>query len=83
MNSDYDEEIRFKRLLSIFSAFLICIIFIICTLIITSCQFVPEISSDLEKVLDNDAVTVKCDKDCFQKDTDVTVHVEIKNKEAK
>jgi len=49
---------------------------------LSSCSMLPQISSDIEKIANNDAVTIKCDKDCFQKDTDVSVVVEIKNKDA-
>lgn len=49
--------------------------------LLSSCSYLPEISSDVEKVLTDDAVIIKVDKDAFQKDTDVNINVDIRNKD--
>lgn len=45
----------------------------------TSCT--PELFKAAEDVLTDDAITVKVDKDAFQRDTDVKVNIEVINKE--
>ena len=47
----------------------------------TGCDSIPGISDDIEKMVDNDAINITCDKDCFQKDTDVEISVKVTNKE--
>lgn len=81
MNSENKDEIRFKKLLSFFSIIIIFFVISIGLFFITSCQYIPQVADDLEKVLDNDAITIKCDKDCFQKQTDVEVSVKVTNKD--
>ena len=36
---------------------------------------------DVEKIADNDAITIKADKDCFQKNTDLEISVKVTNKD--
>jgi hypothetical protein len=45
------------------------------------CGAMPQIADDIEKIADNDAITIKCDKDCFQRDTDIHVNVDVVNKQ--
>lgn len=48
---------------------------------LSSCTSLPQMFDTVEKIATDDAITVKVDKDAFQKDTDVKVHVEVTNKE--
>lgn len=81
MDSKNPEEIQVRK--AIYISFLVIILCIFCfgILLLSSCQYIPQITDDIEKMVDDDAITIKCDKDCFQKDTDVTVHVEVRNKD--
>lgn len=81
MHSNLPEEIRIRK--GIYSIFLMLVIsiFFISIIFLSSCQYLPQVADDLEKVLDNDAITIKCDKDCFQKQTDVEVSVKVMNKD--
>lgn len=83
MFSNEPEEIRVKKIICLFSLIAILITFILGICVLSSCQYVPQIADDIEKIATDDAITIKCDKDCFQKDTDVTVHVEVRNKDKK
>lgn len=49
--------------------------------LLTSCAALPQLFNSVEKIATDDAITVKVDKDAFQKDTDVKVNVEVTNKE--
>ncbi len=81
MHSNLPEEIRVRKV--IYASFLVIIlsVFLFGLLFLSSCQYLPQICDDVEKMVDNDAVTIKCDKDCFQKDTDVEVSVKVINKD--
>lgn len=69
----------FKIFLGFFISFILCIC-VFGLIFLSSCQYLPQVCDDIEKIADNDAVTIKCDKDCFQKDTDVEVSVKVLNK---
>lgn len=47
----------------------------------TACAAFTPVMDDVEKMVDNDAVTVKVDKDAFQKDSNVHVNVDVVNHE--
>lgn len=47
----------------------------------TGCQYIPEMTKAVEEIATDDAITIAIDKDAFQKETDVSVNIEIKNKE--
>lgn len=81
MHSNIPEEIRFKKIFFSSVFFLIFLVFTIGFFCISGCQYLPQVADDIEKMVDNDAVTIKCDKDCFQKDTDIEVSVKIINKD--
>ncbi len=51
--------------------------------LLTACSALPQFFQAADDVLTDDAITVQVDKEAFQKDTDVNVYVEIKNKESK
>ncbi len=56
--------------------------FILSTFIfISSCSSLVPISDNVEKMVDNDAITVKVDKDAINPQTDVNVSVQVTNKE--
>jgi len=46
-----------------------------------SCAAFTPIMDDVEKIADNDAITLKCDKDTFQKNTDVHIAIDVINKD--
>jgi hypothetical protein len=50
-------------------------------LLLQSCTGLLPIADDVEKMVDNDAIIIKVDKDAFQKDTDITISVDVKNKD--
>lgn len=50
-------------------------------LLLPGCSSLPAISSDIEKIATNDAVTLKIDKDTFGDSTDVHVIIDVINKE--
>ena len=50
--------------------------------LLTSCATMPELYKTLDDIATDDAITVKVDRDAFQKDTDVHVRVDILKKDA-
>jgi len=52
-------------------------------LMLTSCATLPELYKSIDDIATDDAITVKVDRDAFQKDTDVHVRVDILKKDAK
>ncbi len=58
-------------------------IFIAMSLLLTSCQSLPQLFQTADDVFTDDCVTIKVDRDAFQKDTDVDINVSIKNKDVK
>lgn len=54
---------------------------LISILFLYSCAALEPVSDDIKEIANNDAVTVKVDRDSFQKDTDVHVSVDILNKD--
>jgi starvation-inducible outer membrane lipoprotein len=50
------------------------------SVILTSCTAMPEMWSAAESIATDDAITIKVDRDAFQKSTDVRILVEVRNK---
>lgn len=50
---------------------------------LASCATMPELYKTLDDIATDDAITVKVDRDAFQKDTDVHVKVDILKKDSK
>jgi len=48
-----------------------------------SCQYLPEVSKAVEDMETQEAIRVIVDKECFQKDTDVQILIDVKNKDDK
>ena len=46
-----------------------------------SCNTLPQLYQSIDDIATDDAVTIKVDRDCFQKDTDVSISVQVKNKD--
>ncbi len=46
-----------------------------------ACSGMPQVADDIEKIADNDAITIKCDKDALNQNTDVHIIVDVVNKE--
>lgn len=51
------------------------------TLCLSSCGAMPELFKSVEEIATDDAITVKVDRDCFQKDTDVHIRIDVYNKD--
>lgn len=49
--------------------------------VLTGCAAIPELFKTLDDVETDTAIKVEVDKEAFQKDTDVSVSIEVKNKE--
>lgn len=79
MHSNLPEEIRFQKIIYFSFLTLICVIFFVGVIFFSSCQYLPQAFDDIEKIANNDAITIKCDKDCFQKKNDMTIQIAIKN----
>jgi starvation-inducible outer membrane lipoprotein len=47
--------------------------------LITACTSLPQLYQTAEDIANNDCITIKVDKDAFQKDTNVDVMVQVKN----
>jgi len=56
---------------------------IVTLLLLSSCATLPELYKTVDDIATDDAITVKVDRDAFQKDTDVHVRVDILKKDAK
>lgn len=74
------EEIRAIKNVYITMIILFILITLFGVTFLSSCQCLPEIANDIEKIADNDAITINCNKDCFQRDTDVEVSIKVLNK---
>lgn len=48
-------------------------------LFLNSCAAFTPVMDDVEKMVDDDAITIKCDKDAFQKDTNVHINLDVVN----
>lgn len=81
MHPNLPEEIRIRTVLFSISIFIIIVVAVFGLLLLTGCQYIPQVADDIEKIADNDAIYISCDKDCFQKDTDVEVSVKVTNKD--
>lgn len=56
---------------------------LISILFMHSCASLAPVSEDIKEILNNDAVTVKVDKDAFMYNSNVSVKVEVENHEVK
>lgn len=57
------------------------LISLISLLILTGCSSMPEFYKTIDDIATDDAITVKCDRDCFQKNTNVKICVDVINNE--
>lgn len=62
-----------------FTLFLVFVCVACALFLLSSCQYIPQVAELFEKVTSNDMISFKCDKDCFHKDADVKINVEIVN----
>jgi starvation-inducible outer membrane lipoprotein len=51
------------------------------SLLLVSCNAMPEFFKAAEDVMTDDCVTIKVDRDAFQKDTDVEISLKVTNKD--
>ena len=49
----------------------------ILSLALYSCSAFPEFCQSVESIANDDAITIKCDRDCFKQDHNVTINVQI------
>ena len=80
MHSKLPDESRFFK---VFFPFFIILILVICTwglLSLSSCNSMPDLFKTADDVFD-DAIKITVDKSAIQRDTDVSVTVEVVNKE--
>jgi hypothetical protein len=54
-------------------------VFILFTL--HSCQFIPEIAKNVEDIATDTAIRIEISRETFQKETDLEVNVNVKNKD--
>ncbi len=59
------------------------LISVIAVISLYGCTALPELYKTVDDIATDDAITVKVDRDAFQKDTDVSVSVEVRNKDIK
>ena len=52
-------------------------------ILLTSCQALPQLFQTADDVVTDDAITVQVDRDAINQNTDVSVNVEVKNKNPK
>lgn len=83
MNKDEQDQKSLNTFVSFIGLSLLAIITVVFLFCLCGCQYLPNVADDITEIANNDAITIKCDKDCFQRETDVTVSVQIKNKEQK
>ncbi len=50
--------------------------------LVGSCSPIQPIADDIEKIADDNILTIKVEKEALQKDTDVKINVEVINKDA-
>jgi hypothetical protein len=52
---------------------------ILAVFLLTSCQALPQLYQAAEDIADDEAVQVKISREAIQKQTDITISIEIKN----
>jgi len=77
-NSDDKESLTVSAIITVL---ITSLGFIAMTLVLFGCQYLPQVAESIEQIATDDAISIQIDKDAFQKDTDVSVTVQIKNKE--
>lgn len=75
------EENRIKNIIVSTTLSLMLFILAFAVIFLSSCQYLPQVMDNIEKIADNDAIIIKCDKDAFQKQTDVKITVDVINKD--
>lgn len=57
------------------------LIFLVSMSILPSCQTLPEFYKAVDDIATDNAVTIICDRDCFKKNTDLKINIELIHKE--
>lgn len=52
-----------------------------CVLFLTSCQTLPQLYQAAEDIADDTAIKVEVSRETFQKETDLNIQVNVKNKD--
>jgi len=79
-----EDDVKLKEFVLALAGSLIVIILILggfCCLV--GCQALPQFFSAAQEIADDTAIKTEISKEVFQKDTDVTLQILIKNKEDK
>ena len=58
---------------------ILCLIF---SILLTGCTTLPQLYQSLEEMATDDGIYLTIDKDAFQRDKDISVIVDIKNKDS-
>ncbi len=48
---------------------------------LTSCQYLPDISKDIENIATDTAIKVEVSRETFMKETDLEININVKNKD--
>ena len=51
------------------------------TSFVTGCQYLPQMANDIESIATDTAIKVEVSRETFQKDTDLSININVQNKE--
>lgn len=51
--------------------------------IVTGCQYLPDMAKDIESIETDTAVSIEVSRETLQKDTDLQINLNVKNKDEK
>ena len=57
------------------------LIFVLYSVLLTSCQSLPQIFQATEEIATDEAIGISVSRETFQKETDLNISVEVKNKD--
>jgi hypothetical protein len=50
---------------------------------VAACQYIPAIANDVESIATDTAIKVEVSRETIQKDTDLTININVQNKDEK
>ena len=53
----------------------------LCLIILTSCEYLPQIAKDVESIETDTAIKVEVSRETFQKETDLDISINVQNKD--
>ncbi len=82
LNTDDPEFIKIRNILMKFIAFIsLTILLGVCGIYLTSCQALPQLFQSAEDIANDDIIEITISKGLLQKETDLQVIVDMRNKE--